>query len=218
MAEVRSPTRRLGRQLFRLRNSKSDWWCRSSFLRLQWSDGGLLRNRRYGRWLETLIVEPVLLRWLAKAGRLRLLIASLLRWLVACRLGLLEVRGLYWLLSKTRWLRLQSWRQYGVDTTRWRTLPRIASISCLLRRKRWLIRGSGIGERAPLSIAIYERLLLRLKVHELWLLLLLLLESSLLRLKSVYELSLSRLREASRLRLQLWLAILLLESLLIELI
>jgi hypothetical protein len=85
----------------------------------------------------------------------------------------------------------------------------------LLRRKRRLIRGSGVSEWASLSISIHQRLLLRLEIHNLGLLLL---KSSLLWLEPVHKLSLSWLREGSGLLLQLWLTILLLEPLLIKII
>jgi hypothetical protein len=85
------------------------------------------------------MIEPVLLRWLAKASLLGLEIAALLGLLIARLLRLLEVRELQLVLSKACWLRLQSGRKYRVDTTRWRALLSVASISRLLWRKRWLI-------------------------------------------------------------------------------
>jgi hypothetical protein len=85
----------------------------------------------------------------------------------------------------------------------------------LLWRKRRLIRGPGVGEWAWLSISIHKGLLLRLEIRNLGLLLW---KSSLLWLEPVYKLSLSWLRKDSGLLLQLWLAILLLEPLLIKII
>jgi hypothetical protein len=126
-----------------------------------WSESRLL-----GTW------ESGLLRLLERRRLLRLRETSLLR--------LLERSRLLLLLYKNGRLRLQSRRQYGIDATRWWALSLEASIACLLRRKRGLVRGSRIGEWTTYSISIKVWLL---KLETAKLLLLLRLESSRLRLK-----------------------------------